>query len=583
MGSSGARKRRRDLDSPLRIAHKKIKLRQYDSEIARKISEQFNLQVVTGKILAARGFEPNVELENFLAPSLKSGLPAPENLLNLHKACELINEIVEAGSKIAICCDFDVDGLSGGSQVYSFFRSIDVPCEVFVPCRFTEGYGLHADTVRTIAERGFELIITIDFGTTNENELALARELGLKTIVIDHHHVGSKRPPADVFVNPMQPGCGFASGLLCAAGLAWYLIAGLRRRLARAANIDPRTYLDLACLGTICDMVPLVGANRVIAKRGMELLEQTTRPGLLALKKVSAVGKRVSCTDISFGLGPRINAAGRMVHGEVVIELLATEDRALAARTSKRLDQLNQERKAAEEYVKALVIEQLEELGSLPPALVFWDAQFHTGVVGIVAQRLVELYYRPTAIMGIDEHGMYKGSVRGIKGFSVIGALSEVGDLLEKFGGHEGAGGFSLNPDNAAQFKLAFETTTAKHLAKIEVEPYISADSEVSFSELSIPLVEELRCFAPLGVGNPGPVLLTRNLEVQSIKVLKHAHLKVQLSDGKQTISGLMWRITSHPDLVVGARVDVAFKPDVNNFGGYRELQLNIQGLRGAA
>ncbi|MCB0339697.1 MAG: DHH family phosphoesterase, partial [Bdellovibrionales bacterium] len=282
------------------IAYKAIKLRKQSPKEAKKIQEKYGLSLVTAKVLAARGYSTTDELASFLQPTLRTGLADPSDLKSLKEASLLIEEIVLAKCPIAVCCDFDVDGLSGGSQIVHFLKSIGSKVEVFVPDRFTEGYGLNAGMVNAANERGCKLLITVDFGTTNEAELALARDKGMKSIVIDHHHV-SKNPPADVFVNPCQAGCGFAGSILCAAGLVWYLLLGIRKWTQIGKSFDPKMYLDLACLGTICDMVPLVGVNRIIAKRGLELLHHTERPGLRALRDVSGVHKAVHCHHVSFG------------------------------------------------------------------------------------------------------------------------------------------------------------------------------------------------------------------------------------------------------------------------------------------
>ena len=256
--------------------------------------------------------------------------------------------------------------------------------------------------VEEIAAGDFGLLITVDYGTTNDKELTLAREHGIPTIVIDHHHVETA-PPADVFVNPKQEGCNFADATLCAAGLVWYFIAALRKSLPAAKELDPREYLDLACLGTICDMVPLIGANRVIALKGLERLNVTRRAGLRALKDVVGIKKEVTCGTVGFGIGPRLNAAGRMVNGELVIQLLTTTDSKKAKRIAKRLHKLNAERQDIERAIKDEAVERVAESATVPDGIVVWDKEFHTGVIGIVAQRLVETFYRPSIVCGEDD------------------------------------------------------------------------------------------------------------------------------------------------------------------------------------
>ncbi len=390
--------------------HKRVKLRSQNKSVAEKIEYSCALSPLTSRILAARGFEPGDELENYLVPTLRSGLPNPTELKNLGAAVDCIQK---AGAY----------------------------ARVYVPDRFTEGYGLNERIIREVKADGYELLISVDYGTTNVDELNLAKSLGLKTIVVDHHHVETN-PPADIFINPHQAGCGFANGELSAAGLAWYLTLGLRKKFPDNPKLDPKNYLDLACLGTICDMVPLRGANRIIARRGLECLGRTERPGLIALKNVTGAGGKLSCSNISFGIGPRINAAGRMLNGEIVIDLLTTDDSKKADKLAKKLHKLNKDRQDTEQGVKDAAFKQVLGKSTIPDGIVAYSKDFHTGVIGIVAQRLVEQFYRPSAVMGF-ENGMYKGSVRGIKGLSVVGLRSSLSSHLETYGGHEGAGGFS--------------------------------------------------------------------------------------------------------------------------------------------
>lgn len=562
-------------------AKRLIRLREQRLEESRAIQSAYQLSSVAARILAARNFVVGKEAEDFINPTLKNSLPEPYELKNLEKACELVAEIVQKSGSIAICCDFDVDGLSGGAQIFSFLKLLGVKSEVFVPCRFSDGYGLNEKTVKEIAEAGFSLLITVDFGTTNVKELSLARKLGLKTIVIDHHHVADDGPPADIFINPNQTGCGFANKVLSAAGLAWYFVVGLRKKIETAEKIDAKGYLDLACLGTICDMVPLIGANRVIAKRGIELLGKSQRVGLKALIRVAGL-KDIGCSDVGFGIGPRLNAAGRMVHGKMVIDLLTTDDTTKAAAIARELNNLNQERKKAEESVKEHAMKQFQGIESIPAALVAWNPQFHTGVLGIVAQRLVEHFYRPAVVMGGDEPGIFKGSVRGIKGISVVSALEATSKYLVKYGGHEGAGGFSIRENEVEHFAQAFEDHVEGCLKNIETEPLVFADTEVALDDVSLGLIDELGKFAPFGMGNAHPQLLAKDLKVSSIKEINGGHLKMILANEKVFLTGLMWRQTSHPALAQGARVNVVFRPEVNSFGGFDSIQMNVQAVERA-
>ena len=446
------------LSSYVGVVHKRIKLKTCDLSVAKKIEEFVAVQPVTARVLAARNYLPDKKLQNYIDPTLSKGLSDPKDLVGFDKAVKVISQAILDNQAVAIACDFDVDGLSGGAQAVHFFKSIGVKAKVYVPDRFKDGYGLNENIVKQACKEGFGVLITIDYGTTNVKEIELAKSLGLKTIVIDHHHVGETRSMPDAFINPNQPGCNFADKILSAAGLVWYLIVGLKKALPSAQHIDPKSYLDLACLGTICDMVPLVGVNRVIAKRGLEVLSVTERLGLIALKNVAGIKGVVNCHDVGFGIGPRINAAGRMLDGSVVIELLTTGDTDLSQKLAAKLNRLNSDRQDTESIVKDKAIKVIQSRGILEPGLIVWDKDFHTGVVGIVAQRLVETFYRPAVVLGVDSDGLYKGSVRGIKGFHVAESLQAVGDCLVKYGGHSGAGGLSVTAEKLPEFVERYNT-----------------------------------------------------------------------------------------------------------------------------
>lgn len=561
---------------------KKIKLKLQNPSLGQAIMESFNIHPVASRVLAARGYKPDETLKNFITPSLKDGIPSPDGIKNLQLAADLLIFDLKSGNKVAICSDFDVDGLSSAALVSTFFKHIKLDHISLVPDRFTEGYGLNKKMIQQAKDAGCSTILTIDYGTKNGEELAFANQLGLKTVVVDHHHVGDSAPSCDAFVNPAQQGCGFAGATLCAAGLSWYLIVSMKQRLGVSAQVDPKLYLDLAALGTICDMVPLTGVNRVIAKRGLELLTNTQRVGLVALKNIAGINGTVNCSDVSFGLGPRINAAGRMVHGSLVLDLLTTNEHSKAQHIAKKLNALNAERQEMEQKIKDAALAQIQTLNSLPPALVVWDQTFHTGVLGIVAQRLVEIYYRPSAVMGSDGEGVLKGSVRGVKGISVVDLLERSAHTLIKYGGHVGAGGFAVLESKVEEFKAAFTSASLEAAAGLDLFPSVEADAEANIRELDLNLIRDLQKFAPFGMGNSSPILLARDLSVAEVRDIKGAHLKAILTDGSHFINAVLWRTKSHPALFKGSKINAALKLELNNYRGVAEIVANLQAVEAA-
>jgi single-stranded-DNA-specific exonuclease len=550
-------------------------------DISQAIASRFGYSSLTSRILAARGFVPDT-ISSFMVPTLKHGLPSVTALRGIKDAGNLIHEAVSKREVIALCSDFDVDGLTGSAQLLSFFEEIGVSVFALVPNRFTEGYGLNSRIIDEAHRRGASLLIAIDYGTKNRSELERARACGLKSIVIDHHHVGDEDLdlPCEAFINPQHPECRFAEGLLSASGLCWYLIAYLRSVLPAANSVDPRQYLDLSALGTICDMVPLIGVNRVLAKRGLEVLSESTRPGIIALKEVLGLKRAVRCHDVGFGLGPRINAAGRLSSGEVVLQLLSAKTLSEARPLAKRLSSLNEDRQAVEKEVRAAVLKELNKKQVLPWGIVTWGKEFHTGVIGIVAQRIAEKFYRPAAVCGLDESGLYKGSVRGIKGINVVKLLQTLSPFLVKWGGHAGAGGFAIEEGNLMPFATAFANESFTQIGDISgYQPVVEADTEGKLNEITDTCLKELERLAPFGVGNKTPIVLARGLTVVDCRLLKDQHLKVTLKEGRDVIEGVWWQESRRELLAQGTVVDVAFRLEHNNFMGNDTVQANIQAV----
>lgn len=572
-----------------------------DIGLAEDLASKLKIPLIFAKLLVARGFTEEEEINKYLSPSLKDGLLPPSQILNLDSFCKQISASSKALNKIAICCDFDVDGLSSGAMLASFFEEIELETKVFVPNRFKQGYGLSTFLVDKAFSWGAKVLICLDFGTSNSTELDYAKSKGMTTIVIDHHHV-NQNCSADIFINPCQKGCNFADATLCTAGLTWYAILALVRALE--VNIDPKSYLDLAALGTVCDMVPLKGVNRVITKRGLELLGKTRRLGLMALKKILKIEDKVDSYHLGFQIGPRINAAGRMLSGDLVIELLTTKDSNRAMAIAKELDSLNRSRQEEEERMKREAMREIYSMQKLPLGLVVAKESFHTGVIGIVAQRLVENFYRPSVVLGVDEggankgegnnkegnskegsdktdlaKGAFKGSVRGIRGFNVIQALQECSELLIGFGGHKAAAGLQIAPKNIDAFKVAFNKAVANQLKDADLQPKVHADTDAQISDLSIGVVAELEKLAPFGVGNPGPTLYLQDLQIQKYKVLKEKHLKLELRGKRGIIEGFIWNKSSHPVVSPEACVNLTAKATINEFMGKKSVQLNISSI----
>ena len=562
-----------------------------------EISSQLEISQITARVLTRRGIASVEEARSFLYPTLREHLPDPRKIKNILDATKLIIEALESNKQITVYSDFDVDGLSAGSQLDLFLSSVGGLVNHYTPNRFTEGYGLVESAIEKLRKAETELLITVDCGVTNSKEIALAKKYGMQVLVLDHHQVRDL-PPADVVVDPAQEGCPFKDFELCAAGLVWMLIIVLRGELKKAwaerleeedlEIPDPKDFLDLAALGTICDMVPLRRLNRVIAYRGVEALRATKRPGLVALKEAANISnsKRLTSGHVSFALGPRINAAGRLEDPNQVFELLTTANTLRAKKIANKVNRLNTRRRAVEDSVRKDCLDFiLDNDLTESPAFAIFGEEFHSGVIGIVAQRVVEHYYRPSAVMAPGEMKnnkgetieVIKGSVRSIEGFNVAEVLQELDSCLLKHGGHSSAGGFTLLPENLAEFQDGFIEAARTRLSPEQFVRTLKADAEVSLSEIDFDVVNELSQLQPFGMKNPSPVLVAHDVLIESVQSLSEGHVRLRLSADDCRVGAVAWRFRGHPLLTRGRKVSIAFQPEINTYQGLSSVQLTIK------
>lgn len=567
-------------------------------QVVAALSRELNISELSVRILLSRGLKNREEILNFLQPNFRDQLPNPNTILNMCKAAELSLEAIEKGLQISVFHDFDVDGISSGAQVFLYLKHLGAKVNTYTPNRFAEGYGLSSNAVEILAKNGTQLLITLDCGISNVSEITLAKRLGLQTIVIDHH-LPSKLPPADVIVDPEQEHCPFAPFKLCAAGLSWMFLVVLRQEARKRPNFthidfdsdaaDPKNYLDLAALGTICDMVPLVGINRTLAVKGLSQMANSTRLGIRELKKVAGAAQttRFSSSHVAFGLGPRINAAGRLDDASQVVELLTTNDAFKAEQIAVNINRLNNKRKDVEDYVKASCLEQIsasEKLKSAP-ALALYGEDFHLGVIGIVAQRMVEAFAVPSAVMapgeligkGGKKEAVIKGSVRSVPGFHVADALKSLSELLLGHGGHAEAGGFSLAFDKLSAFQEAFCEKAREVLAARPAGPSITADLELKFADINFTFAEELSRLAPFGVGNPTPVFFSQDIVVDSAMQVAGKHLRLRLLQGKQAFNAVAWSMAGHANLRKGQHIACTYNVEINTYQGISSVQLSLK------
>jgi single-stranded-DNA-specific exonuclease len=456
-----------------------------------------------------------------------------------------------------------------------------------------EGYGLNAAAIEKIAADGTKLLITLDCGITSHSEVSLAQQLGVDVVVVDHHAVPETMPPAVAVLNPLQPGCEYPTKFLCAAGVTFNLCIGLRKHLRERgffqnlAEPNLKSLMDLVALATVADVVPLVGVNRLLVRHGLKELTAGNRPGVRALKEVAALtGEQITSGHVGFRLGPRINAAGRLDDASVGLKLLCAQTYEEALPLAKELDAANAERQLIEKAMVAGAIQRAEAAVTRGVrGLVLFSEDWHPGVVGIVASRIVERFHRPAVLIGIRD-GVGRGSARSIEGFHLYDALKECSGHLSRFGGHKHAAGLSILPEQLPVFVAAFEKIAGERLGEEDLVGRCKVDAVVRLQDLDEAAVEALAQLAPFGMGNPEPVLVSRSA-VASPRVLASkqegevGHLKLTLEAAPQ-LDVIGFRLADKLALTEGP-IDLAYQISVDEYRGISRVQLKLKDLRASS
>lgn len=565
---------------------KKWVLKNADDYAAAELCRSLNVTSITARILMGRGLCTDDECERFLAPSL-AAMHDPFLLKGMEAAVARLLRAKKSGETVCIYGDYDVDGISGTALLVSFLRQVGLVCSYFIPNRFDDGYGLHEEALQRIIASGATLIVSVDCGITSVKEADYCRESGIDLIILDHHTPGETIPDAMAVVNPLQPGCPYPFKMLAGVGVAFNLLVALRSRMRQegmfvaAAEPDLRDWFDLLALGTIADVVPLIGQNRIYAYFGLQKLESSRRPGITALKNVAGIKDSVSCGQVGFRLAPRLNAAGRMESAVPGVDLLLNGNLEECAIIADQLDAANAERQSIERGILEQAIAMVDSSALYPEcrSIVLSSHDWHQGVIGIVASRLAERYHRPTILMAVDERGNAKGSGRSIPGFHLLEALTACSGHLERFGGHRYAAGVGLKAANSNAFAAAFEVATAKIMGDRELVPTLDIDADVCPSALNLALVDELQRLEPFGAGNPEPTLMLRAVSVIDRRIVGDGHLKLRLLAGGQTFNAIAFRQAEYQ---TDGTLDVAFFPEANRWNNTTSLQLRIKAMRKA-
>jgi single-stranded-DNA-specific exonuclease len=539
---------------------------------------------LVARLLWNRDVRDPTAAADFLRPTLARGLGSPFLIRDMDRAARRLADAVAAGERIAVYGDYDVDGMTGAAQLVLFLRALGLEPLLHVSHRAREGYGLDVDALRALRRAGAAVVVTADCGTGDVRALEAAAAVGLDVIVCDHHHVPVTRPPAFALLNPHQPGCGFPFKGLSGAGVVFYLLMGLRAELrarGRTSLPDLRPYLDLVALGTVADVVPLRAENRVLVAHGLRRLAQTERAGLVALKETAMV-EGASVHAIGFRLAPRLNAVGRLADARRGVELLTTASGEEARKLAAELEVHNAERRALEDAVvaEATAIAEMHVAAGASAALVVAAEGWHPGVVGIAAARLVERYRRPVVVLALDGP-LARGSGRSLPGVDLREALATCGDLFETFGGHAQAVGLTLRREHVGVARARLCEVLARGAAA-SGPPALHLDAETSLREVTAELAATLAALEPHGPGNPEPVLLARDVEVQGVGLVgepSRSHLKLRLRQDSRTVAAMGFGL-GHLPVHAGQRVDVAFTPRLSRWRGVERLRFEILALR---
>lgn len=550
----------------------------------KKLSRDLRISEITAKILLNRGIEDLTSAEAFLKPALR-WLSSPFLLHQMEIASEILSEHIIQGEKIAIYGDYDVDGITGTAILFSFLKQLGAKVFYYIPERLTEGYGLNIPAISRLKSQGISLIVTVDCGITNYSEILHAKSEGLKIIVTDHHEVPGLYPPADAVVNPKGEKNSFPFKELSGAGVAFYLAIATRRTLLnkcfiKDGEINLREYLDLVALGTICDIVPLVNENRIFAKIGLELLSKSSRPGIIALKEVSGVTDSVSCGEVAFRLGPRINAGSRLSEVDIGIKLLLEKEMGNAKLLASRLNVLNEKRQAIEDKIFSDAIEMIESNPEFmhKKSIVLYNNDWHPGVIGIVASRLVERYYRPTILISLNgDKG--KGSGRSIAGLDLVRCLNDCRDYLISCGGHKYAAGITISKENIPLFSEKFEESVCSVIKEKDLQPELKVDVKVNISDITEELCRELELLEPFGMGNPEPNLLLNNARIIDRRIAGDKHLMLKLTDGERLIDAVGFGMGDAIDYNTN-RIDIICYPEIHSWNSTKKVRLRIKDIK---
>jgi single-stranded-DNA-specific exonuclease len=548
------------------------------TEDAQKLAVSMNISPVLAAVLYSRGMADPEVCKRYLYPRL-GDLYDPFLLPDMDMAVDRIIAAINRDERICIYGDYDVDGITSVSLLIKTLKEMNADVFFYIPSRMDEGYGLNRQALEEIIAMGAKLVVTVDCGITSVAEVEFAADLGLDMIITDHHQCQQHVPAAVAVINPKLECSSYPFSDLAGVGVAYKLCKALEQRLGLRPVVD--TLLDIVAVGTVADIVPLTGENRILVAHGLRLLQTTQNPGLNALKQVSGLaGKSVTSGHIAFGLAPRINAAGRLADAQKGVELLLTDSDDIALKLAKEMDAQNRERQSIEKEILDKAIAEAESRKD-DSILIMAAEGWHPGVIGIVASRVVERFNKPCVLFCIDGNEA-RGSGRSIEQLDLFDMLSACRHYYNRFGGHRLAAGLSMDANKLDDFNREINRVVKDYAGDIDMRPTVRIDADLTGIEVTISDIEQLNMMEPLGFGNPGPVFVKRGIGVIGVRMVgsSHDHLKIGLLDNGRTINGIAFGWGSKPRPFVGERIDLVFTPGANEWMGRKSIQYIVTDIK---
>lgn len=575
---------------------KRWRIATHDPDRAALLEQSAGVPPIVARLLVARGIFDPTEALSFLDPKL-SGLRDPEQLPGVPRAADLIHQAVQQGRKIVIYGDYDADGMTATALLLRCLRLAGADVDFYVPHRLNEGYGMNAGALESLAAAGVQTIITVDNGIASLDEAEAARRLGLQLIVTDHHQMADRLPDADAIVHPRLPGANYPFDGLCGAAVAFKLAWALCQHASGGQRVTERMRrfllqaVGLAAIGSVADVVPLVDENRILVRYGLGALRQNPLPGVAAIEKVAGLSEKTDLggEDLGFAIAPRLNAAGRMGQAELGVELLATDDPERAQELAEYIDELNQTRQSLERSVLLAARKQAKQYldGGCTPALVLADRDWHAGVIGIVAGKLVEQYGVPVVLVSLDKLGAKAGigSGRSIPGFDLGQAFSACREHLASCGGHSAAAGLRIDERNIDSFRIDFCAYAESKLGAHPTGGEVLIDAETPLAALTHQTVSQIEQLAPFGHGNARPTLCTSGVRLAGPPRRMGAsgrHLSLEVEQGGVKLRAVAFGAGDWEEelLRVDGPISIAFRPVINTFRGWSKVEMHLEDWR---